>query len=283
MNSKSPLFNRTRKLKYYSIPDGDEDKENDCVYVPSSLPKIIEEEVDVDLSNAESEITNGSQPNSKAISFNVLNEIVPTEKSISDLFDETDTIICDEDEVKSDDDALSLEKKRKMLKERIESSKKFYRENFGYQILLNHESYVRFSKIENFKYGYKYKNKVDNMSKIELLCQLVNERIQVKYVCRRLYFRESAVRLEEGQKNLLLRKYIGKSTSVITGFKSQLEQEIKELVWCLGVYRERFLYIKSLLCLKLGLEEEAIKSIKDYDDVYEYFIIHLDFIEDFLN
>ena len=80
--------------------------------------------------------------------------------------------------------------------QRIQKYKRFYLENFNYQISLNHESYTRFSGISNFDVGFKYKNLVEKMDKLELLVQVVNERHKLRSVCKTVYFREASLKLD---------------------------------------------------------------------------------------
>jgi hypothetical protein len=112
------------------------------------------------------------------------------------------------------------------------------------------------------------------MDKIELMAQLVNEINQIKSCCLQLYYRESSCLVSTKRRERLIRKYIGKNFE--NEFKDMVEKEVKEFIWLLDVYKKRFLDVKNRLIKLLGIDEDFIKSIKSYEDVYDYFIYRLD-------
>lgn len=171
-----------------------------------------------------------------------------------------------------DEDIVNLEFKRNTLRNRIAGCKYFYTNNkFDNHINLNNQSYKRFGSIKDFGIGYKYQNLIDKMDKIELMCQLVAEREKIQEICQSLYYREASLHLTENENNKLLLKYIGgKNKSII--FRTQCEEEVKEYLWFLKVYRNRLVYIRTNLLNKDKIDIEVLKSIKSYDDVYDYFI-----------
>lgn len=166
-----------------------------------------------------------------------------------------------------------MENKRNFIRRKLDFCKKFYFDAND-QLLLNHRSFLKYSGIPTFEVGYAWKNRVDKMDKIELLCQLVNEVSQIKACCLQLYYRESAVSVSKGRRDKLVRKYIGEGHE--QEFKESVEKEVKEFVWFLKVYKKRYLDIKDRIVKVLGLDEEFLKSIKTFEDVYDYFIFHLD-------
>lgn len=166
-----------------------------------------------------------------------------------------------------------MENKRNFIRRKLDFCKKFYFDAND-QLLLNHRSFLKYSGISTFEVGYAWKNRVDKMDKIELLCQLVNEVNQIKACCLQLYYRESAVSVSKGRRDKLVKKYIGEGHE--QEFKESVEREVKEFVWFLKVYKKRYLDIKDRIVKILGLDEEFLKSIKTFEDVYDYFIYHLD-------
>lgn len=166
-----------------------------------------------------------------------------------------------------------MENKRNFIRRKLDFCKKFYFDAND-QLLLNHRSFLRYSGITTFDVGYAWKNKVDKMDKIELLCQLVNEVNQIKACCLQLYYRESAVSVSKGRREKLVKKYIG--TGHEKDFNESVEREVKEFVWFLKIYKKRYLDVKDRVIKVLGLDEEFLKSIKTFEDVYDYFIYHLD-------
>lgn len=169
-----------------------------------------------------------------------------------------------------------MEEKRDYLRGKLNRSKKFYFE-YNDQLNLNRQSFLRYSGIPTFDVGYAWKNRVDRMDKVELMTQLVNELNQIKNCCLQLYYRESSVSVNKTKRLKLVEKYIGKTHE--KEFKTAIEKEVKEYVWFLNVYKKRYLDVKKRLIRILGVDEEFIKSIKNYDDVYDYFIYHLDIKE----
>ena len=162
-----------------------------------------------------------------------------------------------------------MEEKRSFIKTKLDYGRRFYFESND-QLLLNHNSFLRYSGISNFDVGYAWKNKVDRMDKFQLLCQLVNEMNQIKACCLQLYYRESAISVCPSRRIKLIQKYIGKSHE--NEFKTKTEREVKEFVWFLKIYKRRYLNVQERVKNVLGLDVEFIKSIKTYDDVYDYFI-----------
>lgn len=166
-----------------------------------------------------------------------------------------------------------MEEKRNYLRKKLDYNKRFYFDAND-QLLLNHRSFLKYSQISTFEVGYAWKNRVDRMDKVELLSQLVNEINQIKACCLQLYYRESAVSVSKRRRHHLVEKYIGSGHE--KDFNESVEREVKEFVWFLKVYKKRYLDIKDRVVKILGLDEDLIKSIKTYDDVYDYFIYRLD-------
>jgi len=107
-----------------------------------------------------------------------------SEESFTEFFD---TVV---NENSTQENPTELERKKEEIIEAIQTAKKFYFMNTNGQLLLNHETYLRFRCIENFKTGFKYNNMVERMTDLELMCQLVNERYRIRWTCRKLYFHE---------------------------------------------------------------------------------------------
>ena len=166
-----------------------------------------------------------------------------------------------------------MEEKRDYLRKKLDHSKRFYFESNN-QLTLNRQSFLKYSGIPTFEVGYAWKNRVDRMDKIELMAQLVNEINQIKSCCLQLYYRESSCLVSTKRREKLIRKYIGKNFE--NEFKDMVEKEVKEFIWFLDVYKKRFLEVKNRLIKLLGIDEDFIKSIKSYEDVYDYFIYRLD-------
>ena len=166
-----------------------------------------------------------------------------------------------------------MEEKRNYLRKKLDYNKRFYFDAND-QLLLNHRSFLKYSQISTFEVGYAWKNRVDRMDKVELLSQLVNEINQIKACCLQLYYRESAVSVSKRRRHHLVEKYIGSGHE--KDFNESVEREVKEFVWFLKVYKKRYLDIKDRVVKVLGLDEDLIKSVKTYEDVYDYFIYRLD-------
>lgn len=233
-------------------------------------------------SQDEEEIIPSSQPNpspsrfkeSSSCSTNSENkgilDDVNLDESFTSFFEE-DTVIYEGDLLLNESE---FEKSKRELKERIEKAKRFYFDNWNCQINLNHDSFIRFHRINNFGVGFRYQNRVDGMAEVELLCQLVNERYKIKYICRKLFFRESVLRHDTSTNNKLVSKYIGGS-GIVGKFRSELQQEIKEYLWILKIYRERFTYIKNKIIDNMNIDEKVVENIRDYDHVFNYFLKEL--------
>lgn len=153
------------------------------------------------------------------------------------------------------------------VRQKIQNAKRFYLDHFNYQINLNHDSYVRLSGITDFNVGYKYKNLVEKMDKVETLTQLVNERYKLRTVCKTMYYREASLKLDTGVNKDLLTKYLGLGLNDI---KSVVKQELKENSWFLKVYRDRLLFISERLKSNFNLTSDEIKSVRDYDDILKF-------------
>lgn len=150
---------------------------------------------------------------------------------------------------------------------RIQQAKRFYYLHFDYQINLSNEAYVRFKSMPNFNIGYKYKNLVDKMEKVELLTQVVNERMRLRIACRTMYFREASLRLDDKTNIKLLSKYLG------VGLKENrvlIKKDVEEFEWFIKIYRNRLNYVSELLQDKYGLTKDQIKNIRNYEDVINY-------------
>lgn len=162
---------------------------------------------------------------------------------------------------------LNQQDDTEQLKQLINRAKRFYLDNFNYQINLCHDSFVRLSGIRDFGVGYKYKNLVEKMEKVELLTQLVNERHKLRVVCKTMYYRETSLRLDNKTNSDLLCKYLGLGLKENRGV---VKQELKENSWFLKVYRDRLLFVSDLLESKYKLTKDEIKSVRDYDDVLNF-------------
>ena len=154
------------------------------------------------------------------------------------------------------------------VKQRITQAKRFYYLHFDCGCDLRHESFVKYSKFPNFDIGYKYKNLVEKMDKLELLVQLVNERYKLRSTCKTMYYREASLRLDKATNVDLLSKYVGIS---LHDNKILLKQELEEGKWFLKVYKNRLQYVTKRLETVYGLTEEEIKSVRDYDDILVFF------------
>ena len=233
------------------------------IYNSLDLPSPAE--IEYNYSNTE-EIVPSSQPNI----YNNTEDthLLPIVEDVTEIFDETDS---DSGNTVLEDNEEQLAKQH--LKVVIEESRKFYTVNYNYQILLKHESYVRYSNVDNFNVGYKYDNICSKMDFIQLLTQYVNEAIQIRYVCRRLYFIECSLNQQNSIKEKeFLNKYISKNESTLNKFKQQIVQEKREYLWYLKVYKDRYLYIKNKLSTLNILDGYYLewRKIKDYDDVYKF-------------
>lgn len=162
--------------------------------------------------------------------------------------------------VTTTEDGRSLEE----IKTKIAQAKRFYYLHFDSSCNLTHESFVKYSKFVDFDIGYKYKNMVEKMDKIELLVQLVNERNKLRTTCKTMYYREASLRLDKATNIDLLSKYVGIS---FHDNKILLKQELDENKWFLTVYRARLQYVAKRLEAEFGLTDIDIKSVRDYDDV----------------
>lgn len=182
-------------------------------------------------------------------------EIIETGEDLTALFD---IPVLDED----------IKDEKAELKQKINTAKRFYLDHFNYQINLNHESFIRLSGIKDFGVGYKYKNLVEKMEKVELLTQLVNERHKLRLVCKTMYYREASLNLETKTNSRLLSKYMGLT---VTQNKMAVKQELKENNWFLKVYRGRLLFVCDELKKRFNLTDLEIKSIRDYDDILNLF------------
>lgn len=150
------------------------------------------------------------------------------------------------------------------VRAKIAQAKRFYFENFNYQVDLKHESFVKLAKYPNFDVGFKYKNLVEKMDKLELLVQLVNERYKLRTTCKTMYYREASLRLDKALNVDLLAKYVGVTYHEN---KQLVKQELEENAWFLKVYRARLQYVAQRLEAEFGLTDVEIKSVRDYDDV----------------
>lgn len=155
------------------------------------------------------------------------------------------------------------------VKRKIQQAKRFYLDHFNYQVNLNHEAYVRLSGISDFGVGYRYKNLVEKMDKLELLTQLVNERYKIRTICKTMYYREASLKLDNKTNSDLLGKYLGLG---VNDNKILVKQELKENNWFLKVYRDRLLFVTDQLKDRFSLDLEEIKLIRDYDDVLSYIL-----------
>lgn len=153
------------------------------------------------------------------------------------------------------------------IQNRIQQAKRFYFLHFDYQVNLNHDSFHRFRPIASFKIGYKYKGLVDNMKKVELLTQVVNERVKLRGCCKTMYFREGVLRLDKSQNTMLLSKYLG---ITIRQANDLIKKEVQECEWFIKVYRNRLNYVCELLQEKYSFTIDEIKNIRNYEDVINY-------------
>ena len=153
------------------------------------------------------------------------------------------------------------------VESRVQEAKRFYFINFDYQVNLNRDSFIKFKPMPGFDIGYKYKNLVDRMEKVELLTQLVNERMKLRSACRTMYFREVSLRLDDKTNIKLLSKYLG------VGLKENrilIKKDVEEYEWFIKIYRNRFNYVCELLQVKYNLTKNQIKNIRNYEDVINY-------------
>lgn len=159
---------------------------------------------------------------------------------------------------------------KKQVKEKVDKAKRFYLENFNSQINLNFQIVESFklSKIPGFDIGFKYKNLVENMDDIATMTQLVNERIKIKFTCKTLFYRESALKNSDEEIRNLSRKYVGID---IDEFKEEIEKEVEMLKWVVGIYQKRFMYIRQRLEEKFHLTDVQINGIQTYENVVDFY------------
>lgn len=153
------------------------------------------------------------------------------------------------------------------IQNRIQRAKRFYFLHFDYQINLNHDSFVQFRPMISFKIGYKYKNLVDKMEKVELLTQIVNERVKLRGCCKTMYFREGVLKLDKHQNTMLLSKYLG---ITIRKANDLIKKEVQECEWFIKIYRNRLNYVSGLLQEKYSFTIDEIRNIRNYEDVINY-------------
>lgn len=156
---------------------------------------------------------------------------------------------------------------KESVERRIQEAKKFYFLHFDYQISLNHESYVRFHSIPNFNVGYKYSNLIEKMEKIELLTQVVNERMKLRAACRTMYFRETSLRLDDKTNVRLLSKYLGVS---LKENRLLIKKDVEEFEWFIKIYRNRLNFVCDILRVKFGLTNDELIHVRNYEDVINY-------------
>lgn len=174
-----------------------------------------------------------------------------------------------------DPKAAERERRRKELSEEIERGRRFYRDNFNYQILLNRDSFTKLGRIRDFGVGFRYENKIKQMNCVQLLVQLVNERGQVKFACRKLFFLECVQEVQPTEKyQELQQKYISKKPETLAEFQRELNEMTHCWRWILTVYRHRFLFIKDRILKCSDISSTELKRIQDYDDVREYCLDH---------
>lgn len=153
------------------------------------------------------------------------------------------------------------------VESRIQQAKKFYFINFDYQVNLNRDSYIRFKPMPGFDIGYKYKNLVDRMEKVELLTQIVNERMKLRSSCRTMYFREVSLRIDDKTNTKLLSKYLGIG---LNQNRLLIKKDVEEYEWFIKIYRNRLNYVCDILRIKFGFNRDELIHVRNYEDVINY-------------
>jgi len=161
--------------------------------------------------------------------------------------------------------------KDKELQDKIESNKWFYLKNQKYDyIILKKNVYDKYKNDTKF-IGNAFVNifeKEEDM--IVLLVQIVNERKEMKKLGKMLFYRELYLSTCNNKSvNKLFRKYIGETEQL---FIFDCKNLVDYYRWCFIVHKNRLVYIKDRInSLLIESDNLNVKSIKNYDDVFNYF------------
>lgn len=161
--------------------------------------------------------------------------------------------------------------KEKELKDKIESAKWFYLKNQQYDyISLKKGVFDKFKGDKAFL-GIQFTKMFDTEDDmIVLLTQYVNEKKEMKRLGKMLFYRELYLSTCKNKSvNQLFRKYIGETEQL---FIFDCKNLVDYYRWSFLVHKNRFVYIKNRInSLLVDSDDLNLKSIKNYDDVFNYF------------
>lgn len=157
------------------------------------------------------------------------------------------------------------------LKKEIVKNKYFYLKNQNCWIisLKSKDLFKRFRKDKEF-IGNKFKDALRSESKIALLTQVVNERLELKTIGKYLFYREVYLTTRTNKSILkLFSTYIGGNE---TRFYLSEKENVNYFRWKFLVHKNRLVYVTDLLESNFNISAETVKNIKNYDDVLNYLL-----------
>lgn len=161
--------------------------------------------------------------------------------------------------------------KDKELQDKIDSNKWFYLKNQKYDyIILKKTVYDRYKNDTSF-IGNIYTNSFENEEDmVVLLTQFVNEKKEMKKLGKMLFYRELYLSTYKNKSvNQLFKRYIGETEQL---FVYDCKNYVNYYRWCFLVHKNRLEFIKNRInSLVIGSDNLNLKSIRNYDDVFNYF------------
>lgn len=161
--------------------------------------------------------------------------------------------------------------KDKEIQDKIDSAKWFYLKNQQYDyISLKKGVYDKYKSDVKFL-GIQFTKMFDTEDDmIILLTQYVNEKREMKRLGKMLFYRELYLSTCKNKSvNQLFKKYIGETEQL---FIFDCKNLVDNYRWCFLVHKNRLVYIKNRInSLVVDSDDLNLKSIKSYDDVFNYF------------
>jgi hypothetical protein len=157
------------------------------------------------------------------------------------------------------------------LKQKIEHQKWFYLKNQKYDyISLKKNVFDRFKEDKHFIGNIFINNFEKEEDMVILLTQFVNEKKEMKKLGKTLFYRELYLSTCKNKSvNQLFKKYIGEVEQV---FIFECKRLVDYYRWSFLVHRNRLIFIKDRINnLLIESDNLNLKSIKNYDDVFNYF------------
>lgn len=158
---------------------------------------------------------------------------------------------------------------REKLEEEVKKYKWFYLKNKDvFSISLDKKSFYLSKRSDKGFIGSKFKEMIDITNKVQLLTQIVNERMEMKSIGKFLFYRELYISVRENKSvKKLFNNYINENE---TYFLKNEKSCIEFNQWKFLVHKNRLVYCCELLIHEFNINKKKLACIRNYEDILNY-------------